>query len=416
KDIEATDQKSARAYMQPLDVDLDASDWIYHHEGNKNILFKYIGNSTVLQGQILRLWKQDVSEQRIIENDGNSTSDNKQREKTLLQLYHDRSTFSHDVIGRLLGEKYILSQRLVRVSKYLVTQLNAAAASQRPANRLHKQADIDQTLGLLIPDMAQDGQSLTIEIKPKWGFLPTSSNVNPVKHRTCRYCMHKYLKHSVDKISEFCPLDLYSGDPARVEQAVDALVANPQNNLRVFVDGNLVDGSPAEAVANWDVFKKVLVQILVKDEVLPKLAHLQRSLDRFDIEGVYPRYLAALQSGALTETEPSIEDWISACSAYILREHKSTTGAQSTDIPDDKQKVLEFMLSVTLKDVSIMIQIESWPPQSLEDPKSRYRIAVVDTDAKKLLKMPMYFKQDQAIVENYLDLFPDATQQTKCTE
>ncbi|KAJ1722396.1 hypothetical protein LPJ53_003190 [Coemansia erecta] len=410
--IGTRDQSSVRAYTQPLDIDLDANDWMYHHEGNENILFKYIGSSggshSMLQGQILRLQKHNVPISGASEDDGSSTSDSKMRERTLLQLYHDRSTFSHDVIGRLLGEKYILPQRLVRVSAYLISQLNAAAASQRPANRLHKQADVDQALGVLIPDMSGDGQRLSIEIKPKWGFLPTSRSVDPVKHRTCRYCMHKYLKHSADKASGFCPLDLYSGDSERVEQAVDALVANPQNNFRVFIDGNLVDSSPVQAVAHWDVFKSVLVGILVEDGVLPRLADLQRSLDRLDIEGVYPEYLAALRSGALSGAEPSIEDWVTACSTYISCEQDS--------VVSDKQAVLEFMLSVTLKDISMMIQIDSWPPQSLEDPKPSYSIAIVDTDAKKLSKMTMYLERDQAIVKNYLDLFPDTAQQTQCTE
>lgn len=103
-----------------------------------------------------------------------------------------------------------------------------------------------------------------IEIKPKWGFLPCSSAISPetsIKKTVCRYCMHQQLKLKfgeskkwkitavasifcvqedlsletvrwwfcvlsvlVSSLSGFCPLDLYSGVPARVSNAVLELI------------------------------------------------------------------------------------------------------------------------------------------------------------------------------------------------
>ena len=125
---------------------------------------------------------------------------------------------------------------------------------------------------------------LAVEVKPKWGFLPSSPFLTPhtatVKRSVCRFCMHQLLKlkrgqsehssahtvavggwplcdfmssrhsfaHSlssaavpqcvyvlVGAVSNFCPLDLYSCEPGRVHRAVAALLHTPHNNLRLFV-------------------------------------------------------------------------------------------------------------------------------------------------------------------------------------
>ena len=58
----------------------------------------------------------------------------------------------------------------------------------------------------------------------------------------CRYCTHQRLKLSNGKIkspSRFCPTDLVSGDETSMNYALDALLDNPQNNLKIFLDGTI---------------------------------------------------------------------------------------------------------------------------------------------------------------------------------
>ncbi|XP_063850914.1 inositol-pentakisphosphate 2-kinase-like isoform X2 [Scylla paramamosain] len=80
---------------------------------------------------------------------------------------------------------------------------------------------------------------MCIEIKPKQGFLDRSTPGMPL----CRYCVKQFLKAGKESGSRsgYCPLDLFSGNVDRMRRAVDNLILAPQNNFKVFVDGQPVD-------------------------------------------------------------------------------------------------------------------------------------------------------------------------------
>ncbi|XP_069956626.1 uncharacterized protein [Cherax quadricarinatus] len=84
-----------------------------------------------------------------------------------------------------------------------------------------------------------ESRNVCIEIKPKQGFLDSSTPDLPL----CRYCVKQFLKRGKDDQarSSYCPLDLFSGELWKMRRAVENLMHSPQNNFKVFQDGEPVD-------------------------------------------------------------------------------------------------------------------------------------------------------------------------------
>ncbi|XP_037805375.1 inositol-pentakisphosphate 2-kinase [Lucilia sericata] len=59
----------------------------------------------------------------------------------------------------------------------------------------------------------------------------------------CRYCCMQFLKIKQQKIckrNQYCPIDLFSGNTEQMFFALQSLFECPQNNLRIFKNGNIV--------------------------------------------------------------------------------------------------------------------------------------------------------------------------------
>jgi len=130
--------------------------------------------------------------------------------------------------------------------------LAAECERHRSLERREKdRIDVKQPTALLATNLV-GGPGVAVEIKPKWGFLPSptylSDSTRPIKTQTCRFCMHTHLRaQQGEKVSSgYCPLDLFSGDEARMKTALNSLwdawsdSDGTINNFKVFVGGKKI--------------------------------------------------------------------------------------------------------------------------------------------------------------------------------
>ena len=226
--------------------------------------------------------------------------------------------------------------------------------------RARRLLDEKEPWGMLVEDMScgnylyrdehEDGEGMregdpgeewrdmaTVEFKPKW--LSQSPNA-PANWTLCRTCAVRMMngkqqqQHRAvggeERIPEYCPLDLSSGDQERIEQAVYAIV-NLQNAVMIAdptpgsddegEDVEMTDApstatgdkSPAEQISHElaKTLETSLVTLLThffrKSTIIPLLADLQH---RFGTRGVFTTATLALMSES--DQLPSEEEMANA--------------------------------------------------------------------------------------------------------
>ncbi|KAH8550601.1 inositol-pentakisphosphate 2-kinase [Umbelopsis sp. PMI_123] len=329
------------------------SEWQYRGEGNKHLVLFYNGCSIELKGKVIRLQK--------VRSDTSTNSDESSQDAERFIETSER------VFGPLLGVGY--TQNMIAVELPNEFLVEAALLTRRKKN-----FDRLSTFGQLCDDLLSG--PVAVEIKPKWGFMP---QIEGQKQKTCRFCMHSHLRGSH---SRYCPLDLYSGDRNRVKKALRELVTTPRNNFRVCMN----EPFTAEAL------QTLLAEIIITDPILPHLANLQKSLDELDVEQIWPMYEKHKdQLQGLT-----LSDWVRAVDNF-----KSKTSRN-----DPVQRIMEYTLSMTFKDCSVMISIGTSADKQIEwffeDRwySTTYSVKVVDLDLKQIDNIDHWYQLDQTIVQH----------------
>ncbi|KAK1799749.1 hypothetical protein P4O66_006284 [Electrophorus voltai] len=216
---------------------MDENDWKYHGEGNKSLVVSHVQHSRVLR--LLKYPSEDA------ENAHQTTEQAFQHIRNIVD-------YNKNVMKPLLGEKYVHSGEVVKLPLEFVRQLSLKVQQERPELRCDKVMDTFSGCGLCLPNLTQlspchfgdHRPPLCVEIKPKCGFLPFSRYVTKeCKRKVCRFCMHQHFKLANGKwnrLSRYCPLDLFSGSKQRMYVAIKHLLEEPQNNLKIFKGGELI--------------------------------------------------------------------------------------------------------------------------------------------------------------------------------
>lgn len=136
-------------------------------------------------------------------------------------------------------------------------------------------------MGKTVNGEFRDSPIICIEIKAKQGFLMCDDDDDAFSVNKCRYCYfqvsecgsttslqysrshfsYQYLKlknDRIERVSSYCPIDLFSGKAERMNQALKGVIDNPQNNLKVFQDGKMVYN---EYTSDMNSLRRVLLNL-----------------------------------------------------------------------------------------------------------------------------------------------------------
>ncbi|XP_074644415.1 inositol-pentakisphosphate 2-kinase-like [Tubulanus polymorphus] len=155
--------------------------------------------------------------------------------------------YIRNVMMPLIDKRYIRMPKVIRVEEDFINLVNKTVHDVRPDYRMNTEVDPQCNYAFCledatdVPSAIRSCPTIAIEIKPKTGFLPLKSahirDEHQIRRQICKFQIEqrdKVKKRRWKTISNYCPIDLFSGDVSRMTSAMRELVKCPQNNLRLF--------------------------------------------------------------------------------------------------------------------------------------------------------------------------------------
>ena len=307
----------------------------------------------------------------------------------------------------------------------------------RPLSRLGK--GIFYPAALVMPDCAlrpppgsaPSAPLIAVEIKPKLGLMSGPG--------LCKFCLKQYHKlhtKEVGERSQYCPLDLFSGDPARMLRATKSLLAAPQNNLRLLLDGvplscgqdpgaDATQEMVASLLGSQDALAPLLVACLLHQpnqvtSLLPVSPIMASKAGKRRCSVSASR---SLPSGCILDTIQKLQgrsplsDLEALEQLDSLLEKGEELGQLQEEMtkpcgPGDRlQPLKDYLLSVTARDLSLILTLaeattsERPPKVDCVRVKERwicFRWSVIDLDPKSLNRIPKNVEQQKLWMEAFL--------------
>ncbi|XP_047520198.1 inositol-pentakisphosphate 2-kinase [Pieris napi] len=366
---------------------LNNEQWKYINEGNVHIVLQILGTCKVV---------------RLIKGE---------RRNVDVKSYINSIEFVNIVMLPLVCRGYAYKEEIVCLSNNEIKELTITLLQIRPKNRIHK-SSISQ-FALSAPNLTILEPTITnycVEIKTKEGFLAKTLEV----YSRCYYCMKQSLKlceKQIDKISKYCPLNLYSGDRKRMKLALANLVENPQNNFKMFKNSEIIynENSSIEfeqiisltILNSTNVFFDLIINILLSDGnsdielketavVVPETSYKCNKNQELP-KNSFLYNLVEIQSLSnninidnIAINEINIADLVKKVKDNNFNLSNSIDRKQFIDSVDPLHLAL---ISAVAKDCSVMITFteqncEGYPTIRFGDKKMSYRIVVTDLEPK----------------------------------
>ncbi|RKP12135.1 inositol-pentakisphosphate 2-kinase [Piptocephalis cylindrospora] len=350
--------------------------------------------------------------------------------------YDIQRRYAEEIIRPLLGPSVVPPSLLVRVHHDFLQELGAIILPQRPVHRRNQDILTSQAHATLMPDliMLSADPSLSLEIKPKWGFIPRSRNITEdriIKRSICRHCLKtRCPPEGKSPTSSYCPMDLYSGDPVRILRGLTSLSADPPSNRLVFFrDGRVIAlchsvlpstfplGKLTASLA-WSIIWDAMTTALA---ACPFLSHLKRHQERLyglSIEGALALYEDPAAAKAAKNAWGSMDAWKEALNAYLSRDPSKDDELLSKmdHIQTKVHRLLQQCMAATLQDLSIMITLHPGPLPSASlqglfpstyipilthldthELEWHCRVSAIDLDPKPVTRIPHWDDLDRKI-------------------
>ncbi|XP_058224764.1 inositol-pentakisphosphate 2-kinase-like isoform X5 [Rhododendron vialii] len=358
----------------------DADDWIYRGEGAANLVLAYSGSSPTFVGKVLRIQKAPR-----IESPRNGYD-------------------SEDSHSALTNDECLLwreTEDLVSAPTREIAEQLIVSFCPRNFSRRLKRISFPS---VLLSELMQPWSTLNVILR----FL----------------CLIIQFFRMISEISEYNPLDLFSGSKDRMHKAIKALFVTPQNNFRVFLNGSLIlgglgGGADSTSCMIGEAFENVLNGVIQADVgqrtsnflhlvteaisgsgLLDQLLEVQK-LDNIDIEGAIHAYYNLVCQPCIACRDLGGEK----LSARYANLHSMSS--------DESLKIVrDYLIAATAKDLSLMISFRTREDRDVESPyngvfldstnqRFEYKESFIDLDMKPLKKMELYYERDQQIVNCY---------------
>lgn len=261
--------------------EIERHKWSYLTEGGKHVVF-----SCENQAWLLRLDKSDLVR-------GGSSL-----EKSL------KSDCAELFLGNYLEPYVSIPVRFELSTSFAERLLEEAIGCGRiPESRerdwsskcTDETENLQQVVGQIVKDartwhseLAKETKKpLSVEIKPKAGYRSFSPFVDPqrrIKYQFPRFRLLQKIRESAESMSEYNPLDLFSGNFDGIENAIRELIKCPKNNLKVWKERESCDTNDNDFFGNRLSIVKMISTLLLKEPCLAKLLEIQR-LDILDGDG-----------------------------------------------------------------------------------------------------------------------------------
>ncbi|XP_020959306.1 inositol-pentakisphosphate 2-kinase isoform X3 [Arachis ipaensis] len=402
----------------------DAVNWVYRGEGAVNLVLAYNGSNPSFVGKVMRIRKAPKNSKHGLKSTITVTAHELLLWKDVNELV---SSSEKDIIDQLYVEHVMMP---LLGSKCMFWCLGNSLNQLRRlllANVLCGESMLPRLINNVI--LVFLCLIILCSLMPKWGFLPQSrfvSEGNAIKTRVTRFEMHQALKlhqGAISELSQYNPLDLFSGSKERIRKAIKDLFITPQNNFRVFLNGVLILGGLGGGTRKTDshlaeAFEERLKSVIEADKghctenlftlvaetmhksrVLDQLLEVQK-LDNFDIEGAIHAYYNVISQPCM------------ACRELNEEQAKQYKSFHSASLDESLRIVKNYLIAATAKDCSLMICFRQRTKEDsssiynniyLESTKQAFdfKVYFIDLDLKRLNKMEEYYELDKKIVSCY---------------